>query len=44
MLDLTNWLMVFLRVSAMLAIFPVFSAGKFSGSIAAGSGSAAGRA
>jgi flagellar biosynthetic protein FliR len=29
MLDLTNWLMVFLRVSAMLSIFPVFSAVNF---------------
>lgn len=29
MLDLTNWLMVFLRVSAMLSIFPVFSAANF---------------
>jgi flagellar biosynthesis protein FliR len=27
--DLTNWLMVFLRVSAMLAVFPVFSATNF---------------
>ena len=27
--DLTNWLMVFLRVSAMLAVFPVFSARNF---------------
>jgi flagellar biosynthetic protein FliR len=27
--DLTNWLMVFLRVSAMLAVFPVFSASNF---------------
>jgi flagellar biosynthetic protein FliR len=27
--DITNWLMVFLRVSAMLAIFPVFSAQNF---------------
>jgi len=25
----TNWLMVFLRVSAMLAVFPVFSAQNF---------------
>jgi flagellar biosynthesis protein FliR len=29
MLDLTNWMMVFLRVSAMLAVFPVFSAANF---------------
>ncbi len=29
MLDLTNWMMVFLRVSAMLSIFPVFSAANF---------------
>jgi flagellar biosynthetic protein FliR len=29
MLDFTNWLMVFLRVSAMFAIFPVFSASNF---------------
>jgi flagellar biosynthetic protein FliR len=27
--DITNWLMVFLRVSAMLAVFPVFSAANF---------------
>lgn len=27
--DLTNWMMVFLRVSAMLSIFPVFSATNF---------------
>jgi len=27
--DLTNWLMVFLRVSAMLAVFPVFSSSNF---------------
>jgi flagellar biosynthetic protein FliR len=27
--ELTNWLMVFLRVSAMLAVFPVFSARNF---------------
>jgi flagellar biosynthesis protein FliR len=27
--DLTNWMMVFLRVSAMLAVFPVFSARNF---------------
>jgi flagellar biosynthetic protein FliR len=27
--DITNWLMVFLRVSAMLAVFPVFSAPNF---------------
>ncbi|HUD49582.1 MAG TPA: flagellar biosynthetic protein FliR [Candidatus Baltobacteraceae bacterium] len=27
--DLTNWMMVFLRVSAMLAVFPVFSAVNF---------------
>ncbi|HZQ45444.1 MAG TPA: flagellar biosynthetic protein FliR [Verrucomicrobiae bacterium] len=27
--DLTNWMMVFLRVSAMLSIFPVFSASNF---------------
>jgi len=27
--DLANWLMVFLRVSAMLAVFPVFSATNF---------------
>lgn len=27
--DLTKWMMVFLRVSAMLAIFPVFSARNF---------------
>ncbi len=29
MLDLTNWLLVFLRVSAMLSVFPVFSAANF---------------
>jgi flagellar biosynthetic protein FliR len=29
MLDLTNWMMVFLRVSAMLSVFPVFSATNF---------------
>lgn len=29
MLELTNWLMVFLRVSAMLSVFPVFSAANF---------------
>jgi flagellar biosynthetic protein FliR len=29
MCDLTNWLMVFLRASAMLAVFPVFSARNF---------------
>src|ERR1700722_16840552 len=29
MLDLTNWMMVFLRVSAMLSVFPVFSASNF---------------
>jgi flagellar biosynthetic protein FliR len=27
--DLTNWLMVFLRVSSMLAVFPIFSARNF---------------
>jgi flagellar biosynthetic protein FliR len=29
MIDLTNWLMVFLRASSMLAVFPVFSARSF---------------
>lgn len=29
MLDLTNWMMVFLRVSAMFSVFPVFSASNF---------------
>ncbi len=29
MSELTNWLMVFLRVSAMLAVFPVFSTANF---------------
>jgi flagellar biosynthetic protein FliR len=29
MLELTNWLMVFLRASALLAVFPVFSAANF---------------
>jgi flagellar biosynthesis protein FliR len=29
MFDITNWLMVFLRVSAMLSVFPVFSATNF---------------
>jgi flagellar biosynthesis protein FliR len=29
MFDITNWMMVFLRVSAMLAVFPVFSAANF---------------
>jgi flagellar biosynthetic protein FliR len=29
MSELNNWLMVFLRVSAMLAVFPVFSASNF---------------
>jgi flagellar biosynthetic protein FliR len=29
MLELVNWLMVFLRVSAMLAVFPIFSANNF---------------
>jgi flagellar biosynthetic protein FliR len=29
MIELTNWLMVFLRASAMLAVFPIFSAGNF---------------
>src|ERR1700690_808923 len=29
MSDLTNWLMVFLRASSMLAVFPVFSARNF---------------
>jgi flagellar biosynthetic protein FliR len=29
MLDFTNWLMVFLRVSAMFSVFPVFSAANF---------------
>jgi flagellar biosynthetic protein FliR len=29
MSELTNWMMVFLRVSAMLAVFPVFSAQNF---------------
>ena len=29
MLDLTNWMMVFLRVSAMLSVFPVFSTANF---------------
>jgi len=29
MIDLTNWLMVFLRASSMLAVFPVFSARNF---------------
>ena len=27
--DITNWLMVFLRVSAMFSVFPVFSASNF---------------
>jgi flagellar biosynthetic protein FliR len=27
--DLTNWLMVFLRVSGMLAVFPIFSSSNF---------------
>jgi flagellar biosynthetic protein FliR len=27
--ELTNWMMVFLRVSAMLAVFPIFSASNF---------------
>jgi len=27
--DLTNWMMVFLRVSAMLTVFPIFSARNF---------------
>src|SRR5580704_16358750 len=27
--DITNWLMVFLRVSAMFSVFPVFSAANF---------------
>jgi flagellar biosynthetic protein FliR len=29
MSEITNWLMVFLRVSAMLSVFPVFSAANF---------------
>src|SRR5579872_2526049 len=29
MSELANWMMVFLRVSAMLAVFPVFSAANF---------------
>ena len=29
MIDLTNWLMVFLRASSILAVFPVFSAHNF---------------
>src|SRR5208283_1946328 len=29
MSDLTNWLMVFLRASSMLAVFPIFSARNF---------------
>ena len=29
MFDITNWMMVFLRVSAMLSVFPVFSAANF---------------
>jgi flagellar biosynthetic protein FliR len=29
MSELTNWLMVFLRASAMLAVFPIFSARNF---------------
>jgi flagellar biosynthetic protein FliR len=29
MIELTNWLMVFLRVSSMLAVFPIFSARNF---------------
>jgi flagellar biosynthesis protein FliR len=29
MIELTNWLMVFLRASTMLAVFPVFSARNF---------------
>ena len=29
MIELTNWLMVFLRASAMLAVFPIFSARNF---------------
>ncbi len=29
MMNLTNWLMVFLRASAMLSVFPVFSARNF---------------
>src|ERR1700722_2006106 len=29
MSELTNWMMVFLRVSAMLSVFPVFSAANF---------------
>jgi flagellar biosynthetic protein FliR len=29
MIELTNWLMVFLRASSMLAVFPIFSARNF---------------
>src|SRR5580692_1169496 len=29
MIELTNWLMVFLRASAMLSVFPIFSARNF---------------
>jgi flagellar biosynthetic protein FliR len=29
MMELTNWLMVFLRASSMLAVFPIFSARNF---------------
>ncbi len=29
MIELVNWLMVFLRISAMLAVFPIFSASNF---------------
>jgi flagellar biosynthetic protein FliR len=29
MIELTNWMMVFLRGSAMLAVFPIFSAANF---------------
>jgi flagellar biosynthetic protein FliR len=29
MIELTNWLLVFLRVSALLAVFPVFSTANF---------------
>jgi flagellar biosynthetic protein FliR len=29
MIELTNWMLVFLRVSAMLAVFPIFSAANF---------------
>jgi len=39
MSELITWLMVFLRVSAMLAVFPIFLRDEFSGATAPCAGS-----